>query len=101
MDIIRGNRKVTAEVQVRKGVPVALLIGTDLLSWLGFALQESELDDSAVEHSHQISSAATVKLITATRVPARHKNRKSTYGVEPCLTALLDSVGDLEQRLDD
>ena len=72
VDIIRGNHKVTAKVQVQKGAPVALLIGTDLLSRLGFALLESEPDDSAVECSHQRSSAATVKLITATRVPARH-----------------------------
>ena len=95
---------MTAKVQVQKGVPVTLLIGTDLLSWLGFALLESEPNDPAVECSHQRSSAATVKLITATRVLARHTKivKARMDRVEPpCSTTLLDPGGELKQRLDD
>ena len=52
VDIIHGDRKVAAKVQVQKGAPVALLIGTDLLPRLGFVLLESKSDDSAVKCSH-------------------------------------------------
>ena len=46
MDITRGNRKVTAKMQVQKAVPVALLIEIDVLPRLGFVLKESESDST-------------------------------------------------------
>ena len=49
VNMTRGNRKVTAKVQVQKAAPVALLIGTDVLPRLGFVLKESESDDSVTE----------------------------------------------------
>ena len=68
VEIIRGiNRKATAKVQVQKGAPVALLLGTDRLKRLGFVLLESDPGGSAVECSHrQGGRVETVKLITAT-----------------------------------
>ena len=64
-------------------------------------LLESESDDSAVKCSHrQEGPVATVRLITTTRVPARHtkivKARLDGVGLQS--TALLDPGGDLGQR---
>ena len=44
VSIIRGRRTVTAKVQVQKGAPVRLLIGTDLLPRVGFMLLKAESD---------------------------------------------------------
>ena len=64
-------------------------------------LLESESDDSDVECSHhQGGPVGTVKLITATQVPARHTKimKARIDGVGPRSTALLDPGGELEQR---
>ena len=64
-------------------------------------MKESESDDSATECSNEPDSfSATVKLITATRVPARHTRivKARMDGVGSRSTALLDPGGDLEQR---
>lgn len=89
VDITRSNRKVDAIVQVQKEAPVE---GTDLLPKLGFSLIQSQSADTAVDHfckqewkvhnqpdaeqsasvESPSSTTATVRLITATKLPARH-----------------------------
>ena len=94
VDISCNNQKVAAKVQVQKGAPVHLLIGTDLLPRLGFVFLQTDSDGSAVDclskhkwRRHDESDTTptpndavvaedhprgTVKLITTTRLPARH-----------------------------
>jgi hypothetical protein len=84
VNLVRGNRDITAEVQVQKGVPVQFLLGSDLLPQLGFSILESQTDDTAVDHfrhdqwkeplptptpQHELptpENVGTVRLLTAT-----------------------------------
>ena len=50
VNIIRGDHDITAKVQVQKGAPVQLLLGSDLLARLGFSFLESRTDNVAVDH---------------------------------------------------
>ena len=91
VDISRGNHKTVSTVQVQKGAPIDLLLGTDLHSPLGiFVLisdcndrvtdlvskwQWSRIDANDTPRSQETvteSHMGNVKLITATRLPARH-----------------------------
>ena len=47
--LTRGNYTVKAILQVQKGAPVDLLLGTDTLSKLGFSFQQIESDGHSVE----------------------------------------------------
>ena len=96
----RDGYQVKTVLQVQKGAPVDLLLGTDVLSHLGFSLMQASRQGSAtdllqttnapcipqnsVQGTPQVESApqkletgstngsAQVKLIQATRLPARH-----------------------------
>ena len=94
------GHSVTAVVQVQKGAPVQLLLGTDLKVLLGFSLIKSDSDvavdlsqegkwirkvavdslpappatlpESRVESSDQVVPTHTVHLLQATKIPPRH-----------------------------
>ena len=73
----RDNQNVTASVLVQKGAPLKLLLGSDLLPRLGFSFLETKADDSTVDHlqpqpTSSQTMSATVRLLTATRLPPRH-----------------------------
>ena len=88
--ISRGDYSVDAVLQVQNDAPVELLLGTDLQPHLGFTfmqlngsqppldllqIQETTPEDAQAS-AHQEASAGTtppiVRLLQATRVPARH-----------------------------
>ena len=96
----RGNLTVETFLQVQKGAPVDLLLGTDVLSHLGFSFSrlenngkltyllgkpESSLNVEVVKEAtkgsaepelanvpEEITPSTVVKLIHATRLPAHH-----------------------------
>ena len=77
VNIARDNQNVTASVLVQKGAPLKLLLGSDLLPLLGFSFLETKADDSTVDHlqpqpTSPQTMSATVRLLTATRLPPRH-----------------------------
>ena len=95
------GHSVTAVIQVQKGAPVQLLLGTDLQIPLGFSLIKSagdvavdlsqgewirkvivesdspappaNLSERKVESSDQVVPTHTVHLLQATKIPQRHK----------------------------
>ena len=98
--LVRSGHEVTATVQVQKGAPTKLLIGTDLLSQLGFLFVKTELEggdldllaectdpetdevelaeeelaghpDSERGTEEELESG-TVRLLQATRLPGQH-----------------------------
>ena len=93
--ISRGDTTVNTIVQIHNDAPVPLLIGTDVQPLLGFAFLQPEHGDQAIDllqkkkvcvktvgdmdsevddNSNGVDSdgTATVRLISATRVPGRH-----------------------------
>ena len=86
--LLRGCYSVSATVQVQKGAPTPLLVGTDILSCLGFTLQQKDGDGTCVDllqgqlqQEEQEKQAAslpepgrelTVCALQAVRLPGRH-----------------------------
>ena len=72
----RGSHIVDTVLQVQEGAPVELLIGADILWRLGFGLVRQEGGGSATNllsiTPEEEEPTATVKLLHATRLPARH-----------------------------
>ena len=118
VSIIRGNRDITAKVQVQKGAPVNFLLGSDLLPRLGFLCLESQSDDTAVDHFHQhqwkrqplphpppqklsvSNKVGTVRLLTATRLPPRHTKivRARVEGLDRQSVSLLTPEAQWESK---
>ena len=77
--LTKGGYPMTSQLQVQKGAPVDLLLGTDTLPRLGFSLTEKQdfverdilQGDSAVPEGAS-STSAEVKLIRPARLPAGH-----------------------------
>ena len=78
--LARGNFSVEPSLQVQKGAPVDLLLGTDVLPHLGISLVQSEGEGRTTDLLNTPETlkpdpsveVATVKLLHATRLPARH-----------------------------
>ena len=83
-----GAKEMNAVLQVQNGAPVDLLLGTDVLGRLGFGLVQQEGEGHTTDllkqtdretgetggpgHKDAGAPAAVVKLLQATRLPARH-----------------------------
>ena len=116
VDICRGAHKANVRVHIQQGAPVCVLVGTDVLPKLGFVLLESGAGDVATDYLSQQEtndrpptttnnrkleiSPGTVKLITATRVPARHVRivKAKLDGVAQGSVALLTAGDGFEER---
>ena len=96
--LTHGDYTVKALLQVQKGAPVDLLLGTDTLPGLDFSFLQKERDESSVELPDDMGSTtgqepvdnpsdldqpgptvpptakevATIKMLQAARIPARH-----------------------------
>ena len=84
----RGAKEMNAVLQMQNGAPVDLLLGTDVLGRLGFGLVQQEGEGHTTDllkqtdretgetggpgHKDAGAPAAVVKLLQATRLPARH-----------------------------
>ena len=112
LDIIRqikvnisrpGFPGVPAMVQVQNKVPTKLLLGTDVLSSLGFVFLQTEADgvDINLLEPQKVLSAEVgeVRLIGAIRVPARHQKllRAQVLGCEEELTLFEPDQGQLSK----
>ena len=75
--LCRGPHAVDTVIQVQKDAPVDLLLGTDILARLGFSLVQQGGEGDAVNllktgDQKKEEPMATVRLLHATRLPARH-----------------------------
>jgi hypothetical protein len=119
VNICRGDTSTRAKVHIQQGAPVCVLIGTDVLPKLGFVLLESdsggiatdclkwkrecettERSTVSTDYGHDDCSPGTVKLITTTKVPARHVRvvKAKLDGVSRGSVALLDGEIKLKER---
>ena len=119
VDISRGNHKTVSTVQVQKGAPIDLLLGTDLHSQLGIFVLISSCNDRAtdlvskkqwsrIDTDDTPCSQATVvgshvgivKLITATRVPARHARlvKARVHGIRHASLACMEPAEQLKSK---
>ena len=120
VDIRRGDTSTRVKVHIQQGAPVCVLIGTDALPKLSFVLLEPGSDGTATDcllkqkwkktsedsptvsadYGHDNCPPGTIKLITATRVPARHVRivKAKLNGVSRGSVALLDAGDQLEER---
>ena len=78
--LARGCHSLEPVLQVQRGAPVNLQLGTDVLPLLGFSLVQDErggrstnLLEDADKDVSSVAPPAEVKLIQATRLPARHR----------------------------
>lgn len=120
VNLATPGHSITAVIQVQKGAPVQLLLGTDLQASLGFSLIKSTGDvtvdlsqegqwirkvatDSMpeppatqpatdVESEDQVVPAHTVHLLQATKIPPRHKKlvQMKVTGLRDVLTSLFE-----------
>ena len=118
--ISRGEHSAECVVQVQKGAPVDLLLGTDVHSRLGILVLACDSDNSATDLlSNQCWSKktepdnvvdeptitnvepqeGTVKLITATRLPARQARlvRARVEGADDVSVTLLQPASQLRE----
>ena len=95
-----GFPGVTTTVQVQHDAPTELLLGTDVLSGLGFVFLQTEQEGADIdlleplpkELGDRNQEVGVVRLIGATTVPARHQKllRAQMAGCEEALIALFE-----------
>ena len=109
VDISRGDHRAVATIQVQKRAPIDLLLGADLHSQLGIFVLVTDANDRAIDlvskrqWSRVVADAplpqqgaidgdhvGTLKLITATRLPARHARLVKAHveGMSPACRAV-------------
>ncbi len=77
----QGEHSTNALVLVQKDAPNALLVGTDLLSLLGFSMKRKAVDEELLEPKQDATPqeesserpTSVVKLLQAVRIPAWHR----------------------------
>ena len=79
-NLSRGNYVIEPVLQVQKGAPVDLLLGTDVLPQLGFSFVQKEREGQSTnlladtdKNVDPATPPAAVRLIQATRLPAHHR----------------------------
>lgn len=78
-NLLRGDHTVESVLQVQKGAPVDLLLGTDVLPLLRFSLVRTGREGTStnlLQNTDKGAGSVTpaqVKLIQATRLPAHHR----------------------------
>ena len=89
----KGELSTTRQLQVQKGAPVDLLLGTDSLPHLGFSLTEKQdqterdiLQDDPVTAPETTPVSTEVKLIRPARLPAGYSKVVHVEAMDPEMT---------------